>query len=167
MPVRLAAPARPAASVEALHEHVRRLSYDDAFGMLTRPALIQHARRLPPDAYFVLFLDLSHMRLLNARLGYEEVNRRVRRTFTPAHRRTDLVGRWYSGDEILIVLPHDPTALSGLVVRLVRHARANGLSFVYAFSAWPHPEADFDETVSRLTRLVLARKEVIQAGQNP
>lgn len=150
---------RSAATIPSLREQVRRLSFDEAFGMLTRPAILDHAALLPPGAYFVLFLDIDGTGELNRRLGYEEVNRRVRASFACAFRVTDLVGRWYFGDEILAVIPHDSSMLIGLIPRLSREARANGLAFTYAFSAWRNPEETLPAVVGRLTGRVLSRKE--------
>lgn len=159
MHIRLATSSVLEESLDALKEHVQRLSFDDAFGMLTRPAILHHAAKLPARMYFVLFFDIDGTGALNQRLGYEEVNRRVRASFAPAFRITDLVGRWYSGDEILAVIPHDSRMLVGLIARLSRQAEANGLSFTYAFIAWGHPEETLLATAGRVSTHVLAKKQ--------
>jgi GGDEF domain-containing protein len=150
--------------VTALRAQVLRLAYDDAFGMLTRPALLDRAERLPDGEYFVLALDLDGVHELNSQVGYEEVNRRVRDSFIPVFRHTDLVGRWYSGDEILILLPYDSETAIGLVKRLRREAAANSLSFTHALGTWPHPREALEDVVARLLRWVAMRKEAQKQG---
>jgi len=146
--------------VARLTAHVRTLSHDDAFGMLTRPALIFQADRLPSGSFFMLYCDLDQLHDLNGHLGYEEVNRRVRHSFAPALRQSDLVGRWFSGDEILIILPDDSRLLWGLVQRLQREAESQGFSFSFALGTWRHPDQNLVSVVSRLARHVLRQKEV-------
>ena len=157
--LKLVAPRLHEESVSALRAQIVRLAYDRAFGMLTRPALLDRAERLPNGEYFVLALDLDGVHELNGRVGYEEVNRRVRESFVPAFRHTDLVGRWFSGDEILVLLPYDSSAAIGLVKRLHREAAANDLSFTHALGTWSHPREPLEGAVARLLRVVVMRKE--------
>ncbi|MBI3098419.1 MAG: hypothetical protein HYY93_09290 [Planctomycetes bacterium] len=160
MSARLITPYRRENSVTALKAEIDRLSYDDAFGMLTRPALLEHVTRLAPGRYCVVFLDLNGVHALNGILGMEEVNRRVRNSFALAFRHTDLVARWFSGDEIVVILPDDATATRGLTQRLQREASEHGLSFCSAAGVWNHPRDSLGEIVPRLARTVHARKEV-------
>lgn len=146
-------------SIGTLRDRIRRLSHDPAFGVLTRPALADHARSLPTATYLVIFLDLDHVHHLNGLLGYDEVNRRVRATFAPAFRNTDLVGRWFSGDELVLVLANDHDAAEGLIERLQREAGENGLSFCYGLGPWVHPIESLEEAVGPLCTEVSNRKE--------
>lgn len=147
-------------TLTSLTAQVRALSHDDAFGMLTRPALLFQAGRLPVGNYFLLYCDLDQMHDLNRRLGYEAVNDRVRLSFALGFRHTDLVGRWFSGDEILLVLPDDSRMVWGLVQRLQREAKAQGISFTFALGTWQQPVEELVSAVNRLTRQVLRQKEV-------
>src|SRR3989344_2281230 len=104
--------------------------------MLTRPALIFQADRLPSGSFFMLYCDLDQLHDLNGHLGYEEVNRRVRHSFAPALRHSDLVGR------------------------LQREAESQGFSFSFALGTWRHPDQNLVSVVSRLARHVLRQKEV-------
>lgn len=159
MTQKLMAPYLHEESVTTLRAQVRKLSIDTNFNVYTRPALLDRAERLPNNEYFVLVLDLDGVHALNNQVGYEEVNRRVRDSFIPVFRHTDLIGRWFSGDEILILLPYDPETAIGLVKRLRREAAINGLSFTHALGTWPHPRETLENVVMRLFRLVAMRKE--------
>lgn len=160
MPARLIVPYRRENSVTALRAEICRLSYDDAFGMLTRPALLEHVTRLAPGRYCVVFLDIDGVHTLNGILGMEEVNRRVRDSFALAFRHTDLVARWFSGDEIVVILPDDATATRGFTERLQREASEHGLSFCSAAGVWNNPRTSLGEIVQRLSQTVHSRKEV-------
>jgi len=52
----------------------------------------------------VVFMDLDELHRLNAELGYAEVDRRIRAALV--YRREDIMtARWYSGDEIVAIVP--------------------------------------------------------------
>jgi GGDEF domain-containing protein len=91
-----------AAYIWHLRRTVQALSYDSAYGMLTRAGGEQALRRLrgPVD---VVFFDIDRMHDLNSRLGYERVNSLIRAAF---HVRSKdiLICRYFSGDELLAVV---------------------------------------------------------------
>jgi GGDEF domain-containing protein len=80
----------------------KKLMKDDIFGILNRNGLIYRIENLK---YFnAAFLDFSNLKSLNMEKGYEEVNNIFRKIFsTFEFRYEDIVGRWFSGDEIVIV----------------------------------------------------------------
>ena len=90
-----------------LQEQIRELQWDRPFGMLTRGAFIQHCAVMPRGVRNIAFIDLDDINVLNDRYGYIEVNDRVRATFSVPFRRSDMVARWYSGDEIVILFDSD------------------------------------------------------------
>ena len=47
--------------IRALHEHIRGLSWDTAFGMWTRGAFLQFCQIMPRGTRTIVFLDLDHM----------------------------------------------------------------------------------------------------------
>ena len=82
---------------------VKRLSFDKAFGILSRQGLDERLRKIKKNFSFI-FIDFCDVGRLNEKLGYTLVNRlfnNIFRGFT--FRKTDIVGRWFSGDEILII----------------------------------------------------------------
>jgi hypothetical protein len=122
------------ARIRELERAIRALSWDDAFGMLTRQGLLHAASVQPRGTRPVIFLDLDGIHTLNQQIGYEEVNRRIHATFQDAGlRHSDIVGRWYSGDEIVIITDGDPQAV---IEKLTQAARANGVTFTHASGAW-------------------------------
>jgi GGDEF domain-containing protein len=81
---------------------VRQLLIDPAYGCLTRHGLTR-AYRPSSD---VLFLDIDDMHSLNARHGYGEVDRRIATALRATTRNGEvLIGRWYSGDELVVLCP--------------------------------------------------------------
>ena len=62
---------------------------------------------MPRDMRWVAFIDMNKIHELNEELGYTEVDRRMKETFSVPFRRSDVVARWYSGDEIVILFDAD------------------------------------------------------------
>src|SRR3972149_6988341 len=85
--------------IEALNRKLQELSWDQVFGMWTRTAFLQFCRVMPRGRRALVFIDLDHIHELNHKLGYAEVDRRVRSTFSIPLRSSDIVARGDSGDE--------------------------------------------------------------------
>ena len=66
------------------------------------------SRNAARHAQYSAFIDLNHIYELNEHLGYNEVDRRVKEMFSVSFRRSDIVARWYSGDEIVILFDGSP-----------------------------------------------------------
>ncbi len=127
---------------------------DPTYGILTRTGgerAWQRQRRHYAE-YEVVFLDLDHIHRLNAQWGYPEVDRHVRSALD--HREGDIVmARWYSGDEIVAVVPKGDGR--GYASRLLKNLRAQQLSATFGVV----PAApDLAEAVHRAMRLVDAAK---------
>ena len=89
--------------MEQLRHEMEFLSLDKAFGILTRPALELRLRKAtyPLKA---IFLDVVGLHELNSQYGYEVVNSMIRNVFQSLQEtHSILIGRWFNGDEILIV----------------------------------------------------------------
>jgi len=52
----------------------------------------------------IIFFDIDNMKILNSTLGYSEVDDRIQRVFSNV-RKDELIARWYSGDEFVIIAP--------------------------------------------------------------
>jgi hypothetical protein len=65
-------------------------------------------------------------------LGYTEVDRRVQSTFSVPFRRSDIVVRWYSGDEIVILFDSERDGAERKMEELAVAGRAEGLTFKFA-----------------------------------
>lgn len=85
-------------------QKIKRLSEDKYFGILTRNGIEEKIRK-EKRFFDCVFIDFNNMKRLNEYYGYETVNSKIKRIFqTFRFRKNDIVGRWFSGDEILIIL---------------------------------------------------------------
>ena len=147
--------------IEELKSRLHRAGYDESFGMLTRQGLENAIERLPRGDYQVVFIDLDDMHGLNAQIGYEAVNKRVRGTFNPDWnlRKSDIIGRWFSGDEIVLVLSTDHDGAQMIAESFLDEAHNNGLGFTYSISSWYSDMDTIDNIVADLSRQVMSQKE--------
>jgi GGDEF domain-containing protein len=122
--------------IKDLRTKVEELSWDEPFGMWTRGAFLQFCRVMPRGTKTIAFIDLDDIHSLNERYGYSEVDRRVRATFSIPFRRSDLIARWFSGDEIVILLDCDRVGAEIKIAQLRESARRNGLTFTYEIGEW-------------------------------
>jgi GGDEF domain-containing protein len=142
-----------------LEERVRRFAWDPAFGMYTRAALLAMSGRELRGRKSVVFLDLDRVHELNLLYGYAEVDRRIRAAFSSNTRRSDMwAARWWSGDEVLLVLDCGVGQAEVVVGRLQQLAQQQGLSFTYAIGEWDSDAGDLPDVVERLSTQVLAQK---------
>lgn len=91
-----------------IENKIRKLSTDTIFNILTRPALelkIRNKRK----PFSCIFIDIDDLKKLNNEFGYERVNNAIRYIFTRFNKIKKeighgiVIGRWFSGDEILIL----------------------------------------------------------------
>jgi diguanylate cyclase (GGDEF)-like protein len=146
--------------IQELKERVHVLSWDDTFGMWTRGAFLQFCRVMPRGKRTVVFIDLDDIRGKNNALGYDEVNRRIRRAFEISLRRSDIVARWYSGDEIVIIFDSDSEGADRKMEELRASASQQGLTFCHAVGTWDVGLMSIQDMVKRLT-------ETIRTGNLP
>ena len=149
------------AEIIRLEEQVDQLSFDDAFGMWTRGAFLQFCHVMPRGPRIVAFIDLNKIHILNEEYGYLEVDHRVRETFAaPFRRRSDVVARWYSGDEIVILFDSDVEGAEGKMAELGESAAEQGLTFYHALGEWEVGKAGIQDVVEELADKVAALKGV-------
>jgi GGDEF domain-containing protein len=101
---------------------VDKLSTDPAFGILTRPGLECRLRHMTYPLTVIL-IDLTDLHGLNGTLGYGAVNERVKRALS----QFDTIGRWFSGDEIIIKTANPSDTIHSLKERFSRE----GIRFKY------------------------------------
>jgi len=104
---------------------INYLSYDKLFGILTRPALELKIK----VKVNVCLIDFNNMKKLNQLLGYNKVNEIIFNIFNEFKKYKCLCGRWFSGDEILIVDKN----ISSKILLLRDIAYKNGMSFKTLF----------------------------------
>jgi len=98
---------------------------DENFGIKTRKGI-----EFSIDGeYQVIFLDFDEVRKLNKEKGYEQTNEMFRKLFKQFRfRKEDIVGRWFSGDEIVILTKGD---VWSLLQRFKEHTNTLGITFKY------------------------------------
>lgn len=137
--------------IKDLRTKVEELSWDEPFGMWTRGAFLQFCRVMPRGIKTVVFLDFDEIHSLNRRFGYSEVDRRVRSTFSIPFRRSDLVARWFSGDEIVILLDCDREGAELKIAQLRESARRHGLTFTYEIGEWDVGRQSIFKVIEKLS----------------
>ncbi len=137
----------------------KELGYDDSFGILNRNGLLRHCRRQARgQERWILFIDIDDMHGMNARLGYEETNRKIRSMFDISRRESDLIGRFFSGDEILCISGTRRKDARALLKRLKIKATGLGISFTSAVGKWQTGQ-DISQAALALSEQVMREKE--------
>ena len=150
--------------IAELQQKVHELGWDDCFGVYTRAAFHQMCATQPRGGRILVFLDFDRIHELNQLLSYDEVNRRIKQLFQEGLRKSDLVGRHFSGDEITILLDTDEIdAGKAVMSKLEARATALGLSFTHALDAWQTHE-DLDLAANRLAQSVMCLKAPTRAA---
>lgn len=88
---------------------INRLIHDSTFGILTRQGL--EYKMGYESLYNCLFIDFESVRCMNTVLGYKHVNSLLKSILSTFHYPDTLIGRLFSGDEIVILTRHDNAAL--------------------------------------------------------
>lgn len=146
------------AEIGELRRRVEELSWDSSFGMWTREAFLQFCHVMPRATRCVAFIDLNRIHDLNEQLGYSEVDRRVKEMFSVPFRRSDIVARWYSGDEIVILFDSDMAVAEQKIDQLNSSAAEQDLTFYHEIGQWEIGKETIEDVVDELTKKVLERK---------
>ena len=141
-----------------LRQQVQELSWDSSFGMWTRGAFLQFCDIMPRGRRIVVFIDLDQVHDLNEELGYTEVDRRVKATFSMPFRRSDVVARWYSGDEIVILFDTDREGAERKISQLEKSAASQGMAFQFEVGEWEVGKTVIEDVVSVLADRLTQRK---------
>ncbi len=144
--------------IATLEKRVKSLGWDPVFDVHTRSAFLELTEIQPRQRCTAVFLDFDSIHKKNELWGYEEVDRRIRSTLAFERRSGDLVGRWYSGDEIVMVLACMPHIAIAVLNRIREVASAHNLSFTHAHKEWHPGIDDIHETVRDLSQNVMERK---------
>jgi GGDEF domain-containing protein len=153
--------------IESLRDRVRELSWDDVYGMYTRPAFLQFAQVMPRGRRVLAFIDMDNIHRLDQELGYTEVDRRIRTIFSVPFRRSDVVARWYSGDEIVILFDAERGGAERKMEQLAEAAAAEGLSFTHDIGDWEVGQEPIEDVVEQLSRNVMLKKSTEDEEATP
>ena len=144
--------------IQGLREQIKELSWDTSFGMWTRGAFLQFCHVMPRGMRQVAFIDLDEIHNLNERLGYTEVDRRVKAAFSVSFRRSDVMARWYSGDELVILFDADHIGAERKLAELTESARNQGLTFKHESSEWEVGKVPIEDIITTMADQVALRK---------
>jgi hypothetical protein len=145
--------------IESLKGKISSLSWDDAFGMWTRSAFLHFCEIMPRGERCVFLLDFEDIHGLNQRIGYRAVDERINRTFSIPFRSSDVIARWYSGDEIVILFDGELAGAMHKMRELEASAAAKGLSFRWEHDQWRVGEEAVKDVVDRMAaRLCRAKR---------
>lgn len=144
--------------IEALEEQVKTLRWDATFGMWTREAFLQFCQVMPRGSRIVAFIDIDDVHGMNERWGYEDVNRRIREAFSVYFRRSDIVARWFSGDEIVILFDADSQGARLKLAQLTESAAQRDITFVYEIGEWQVGREAIERTIEQLATAAQAKK---------
>lgn len=112
-------------------DRVKQLTKCPTYKVLTRQGLDlywQQTRRKSNLA--VVFLDLDFMHELNAKLGYQAVDAKIAKAMQT--RKGETIARWYSGDELVCIVPAADAAQCA--DRLRRSLQSQGLSATFGIA---------------------------------
>jgi diguanylate cyclase (GGDEF)-like protein len=144
--------------IDALREQVSALRWDSTFGMWTREAFQQLCQVMPRGNRVIAFIDIDDVHGMNDRWGYEEVNQRIKDAFSVYFRRSDIVARWFSGDEIVILFDSGTEGAVHKLEQLKTSAERRDITFVHEVGEWQVGREAIEETIHRLATSVQAQK---------
>ena len=105
-----------------------RLCYDNDFCVLSKTGLIETLKN-NDTLYNGVFLDFNGIKELNEKLGYDKTNDTLKDVFTSyKFRRSDIVARYFSGDEFIILAKHN---IIELLDRFEKHCFSKNMNFKY------------------------------------
>jgi len=145
--------------IEELQQRIRELSRDDVFGVWTRAAFLQFCKVMPRGKRPIVFLDFDKIHDLNDKLGYSEVDRRIREILSIPFRSSDIIARWFSGDEIVILFDGDFEGAFRKVRELELRAMQNEMTFTYEIGYWDVGINSINETIEELSHKNRAKKK--------
>ena len=93
---------------------LNQLCHDEIFGILTRNGLNEKIREINKPFDFI-FIDFNDLHLLNEKFGYEKVNRDIKELFEKFNRK-HVIGRYFSGDEIVIITNNPYNIIKRLLI---------------------------------------------------
>ena len=146
--------------IAELEEKIRELSWDTAYGIWTRGAFLQFCEVMPRGERIVVFIDFDEIHLDNQEHGYAEVDRRIQAAFSVPFRSSDVVARWYSGDEMVILFDGDRDFAEGALRELEASSHQSGLMFKYEIGVWEVGKRPIEEVVEELSNQLTMQKSV-------
>jgi hypothetical protein len=82
----------------------------------------------------------------------------MQETFSLSFRRSDIVARWYSGDELVILFDSERVGAERKMEELTVAAAAEGLSFKFDIGEWDVGKELVEDVIEVLSRNVMLQK---------
>jgi hypothetical protein len=141
---------------DELLQRVIDLSKDANYGITVREAIPHELRDLEANGQYpryIIFLDIDDCHGANNKYGYDLVNKKIRRAIHVRHADILLRGRWFSGDELVVIVQGDP---EGTIERLRSAFKHENMSATFGYSVFT---GDLDADVRQCAAIVQAHKE--------
>lgn len=158
LPLSILANGLLAATYIKTQVEIKRLSYDVTFGIYKR----EYIERRAPKANSkeaakksLIFLDINDMHALNEKLGYAEVDSRINKALRVT-RRNELIGRWYSGDELVIIC--DTVSVDCVIRRLTESFSKYGITFESAATPYVNLKSSVEIASKTVQQIKLSKK---------
>lgn len=121
------------------------------FEILTRTALEEIWEECDKENLAIAFLDIDNLKFHNSKLGQYECNKRIAEAFSLARKSECHIGRFYSGDEIVILASlHE---IQKPVNRIQKALQEKGMSATGAIIPY-FGETSFSEAVKLANSIV-------------
>jgi GGDEF domain-containing protein len=107
---------------------------DHAYGCYTRNCLeLEIWPAVAASVKYVVFADLDQMHKANERYGYASVDKRIRTAINTGREMDIAVARWYSGDELVFIVPEGPRSGNPIAFceRIQSRLQKQGLSATF------------------------------------
>jgi GGDEF domain-containing protein len=104
---------------------IKKLYLCPSYGCLTRQGVdAQWQKHKNKSNQSLIFLDLDNIHRCNEEWGYAVVDAKIKASLKC--RKNELLGRWYSGDELIIIVPTEEAVAT--YSRIQKQLEDNGLS---------------------------------------
>lgn len=146
-------------SLAASRFRIKQLAHlafkDKTFGIWKREYIEKRAPKKPDASKLLIFLDINDMHSLNETLGYVEVDTRINKALRVT-RRNELIGRWYSGDEIVIIC--DTVSVDSIIRRLTESFLLYGITFESASTPYVNLKSSVEIASKEVQQIKLSKK---------
>jgi len=134
---------------------IEALTTCSTYGCLTRQGIDLNWQKRGNKALSVIFFDIDKMKEANTEWGYTEVNRKISAVLSQIRSDEIVLGRWFSGDEIVILCL--PSEAERAAQRLQQTFISEGMSATFAIAPCTHN--DLAANVKPASDAVQAAKE--------
>jgi diguanylate cyclase (GGDEF)-like protein len=134
---------------------IKQLHLCSSYGCLTRQGVdAQWQRHKNKSNQSLIFLDLDKIHDLNEKWGYTVVDAKIKASLKC--RKNELLGRWYSGDELIIIVPTQEALAT--CNRIQNQLENNGLSGTFAIVPINKNNKHISDAVKKASALVQSAK---------